>query len=303
MNKKIISMAVAAALVAPVVAQAADLSFKGDARFRTYHNDANGTASTKHDNRVRFVVTATDGDNMATARLTMDGADNAAATASTDYAYVGTKIGPVSLKLGDQRAYFGTNYLVNNAAKPNRVTAMMKAGPATIVIADDVSPNATPVDNARVSTGVIMAKVADFNVSVLSNETTTMIAAIGKAGPVKLAIESTDLNGVAGTYINVGMEVAGMDMGLTSVAMDAGLTTASLYSPVAALGTSNNGIRNANELTLLTVKKGNISFGAGTVDAAGDSLLDVGYKMGNTTFSYSSIDTTTRIAMQYNMKF
>ena len=152
MKKKLIAIAIAGVVAAPLTAQA---SSHGAQPQVTFGGDANFVMTNKADshwageNRVRLTIAAKANEKVtAHARIRMQEGwtspvtgkvvDNdlgystspmSAQGVRTDYAYIQMNAGPVSILAGDQLATFGTGIFIQGANPKNRLKVVYKEGP------------------------------------------------------------------------------------------------------------------------------------------------------------------------------
>ncbi len=249
MNKKLIAIAIAGTLAAPLAAQAADISMSGDAQFRYANTDNSGATMNAADNRVRFALTADLGDGVKVATRYVSGDADGSPKSTTgansnggyfDYAYIQMPIGPVTATVGDQKATWGTGFQVQNARLAQRIKLTFKAGPATVGLLSDGANDETVRGG---SDGVfVVGNVGGFKVGVINKPAPewTNFYLVGPAGPVNLAIESDDLAGKASMLVQATMGFGSVTGILAHATADAGNTAASYFSPISTLGTSTS---------------------------------------------------------------
>lgn len=304
MNKKIISMAVAAALVAPVVAQAADVSFSGDARYRwgVIQDEAGNTVSNTNDNRIRLKVDVKEEGISAHARMQFDN-NGAARNVLTDYAYIKAPIfgGAATLSVGDQIASFGAGLKVKNDRKPNRIKVAIPAGAFKATIYAD-----QPAGD--MGGGVLSGKAAGWNVAVLSTATkSTMIFAKGKAGPVDLTIENDSLGDKSSATMLMGkMPMGGMNIHFGYVGTDKGFEAHKLFNPISTIGNDQNtgimNLGNADGSSTNILAGVDLKAGPGTLVAmfGSSSSTDTGSPV---SFSATLIDLKYVVPLAKKAKF
>ena len=296
MNKKVIAMAVTAALAAPMMAQAADISFNGDARYRwgDIKTDVPDASNSVYDNRVRVVVTGkTDDGVSATARLSNDvtGASGATASASavtTDYAYITAPLmgGMATLDIGDQLATWGAGFAIKDDFKTGRVKLTVPVGDWSISGAYDP-------DNVAGSAAVV-GKVAGWKLGLLSAGKVTDIFAMGKAGPVGLTAENfTNGDSTAtGTLLMGQYPIGGMNLNFGYASTANGFVAHKKFTPISTIGKDQKtGILNLGEMGDTTAMLVGVDakagpgqvvamFGTGTVKGMADyalTMLDLKY--------------------------
>ena len=337
MNKKIISMAVAAALVAPVVAQAADINFSGDARYRwgQIQDSAGNTVQNAVDNRVRLKVDVKEDGISAHARIQLDNNEKSGdrtKSAVADYAYIKAPLfgGAATLSVGDQLATFGAGLSVNNDRKENRTKLAIPVGEAlTVGLYADHFATAT-VDQRNNGGATVSAKVAGWKLAALSTDSeTTIIYAKGKAGPVELTIENDSFKSKAAATMLMGkMPMGGMNIHFGYVGTEKGFTAHKLFNPVSTIGEDQKtGIMNlgndagdsTNILAGVDLKAGpgtlvamfgtsNLDYGFGSADV---TLMDLKYmvplaKKAMLTATYGSLSgdfKATAFGANINYKF
>jgi hypothetical protein len=178
MNRKLIALAVAGVMAAPLVAQA-DVSLGGDARVRYYSQTPDGgDAGAVSDSRVRLTINATDG-NVAgvnyrmklsnTTHNTADGSDKP--ILATDYAYAYVNTGLVKVSGGVMQITWGTGLVVNDA-RPNRIILSKGMGGFTVALGfDKIRESGLGVnDDGDKDNMLIFGKTKDFGLLYVSTQ-------------------------------------------------------------------------------------------------------------------------------------
>ena len=186
MNKKLLAIAVGAALVAPM-ASMADTKVFGDTRVR-YSTDttdmvgmADAATTDSTNSRVRLgVESKLDGVTVkARIKATNGTHGSSVSTIAPDYGYMSVPVGPVTVTGGLMIGNFG-NRLTYWDTRPNRVALSTKAGPATIALTFDKmreSGEESEVDKS--STKIIVnAKLPVGMVGVLASSVKDNSAAV-----------------------------------------------------------------------------------------------------------------------------
>jgi len=210
MKKKLIAIAIAAAVAAPLTAQAA-VTVSGDAEFKMTNRDSTGVTATAGNwgsdetwgtaddvagsgedsggwsgsNRVRVKIDAdlAGGVSVHTRFRTTTGFDNSssdngtvtALTVDTDYSYIVVPVGPVTLTMGDQLATWGTKYFADGARKDNRLKAAYKATSQLTLLATLDPIGDENADGAPKMTFYAITKLSNMMTAgiVYTGETTT----------------------------------------------------------------------------------------------------------------------------------
>lgn len=305
MKKKLIALAIAAAVAAPLTAQAA-ATLSGDAEFKmTNYGTAGLLGATQAKgwngyNRVRVKVDADLGAGVSVhTRLRMSiGADNEVSFSTTtpaaadpklnsttstnavrtDYAYLTAKVGPASLMMGDQLATWGTKVFIEGSTKMNRLKATFKpSGTLTAGITMDPYADA----------GEGKPQIGFFAIAKVSNMMTAGVLVIGKKDPatdaennifvkgqmagVTYGVESMTQNNTTderANYIMAGMKAGGANLALhiiTNKKADAD------WSPVGVINGQSDLIAAQTDITVITagLKAGGMDVTVG-VGQAGD---------------------------------
>jgi len=335
MNKKVIAMAVTAALAAPMIAQAADVSFKGDARYRWGQiSDQDGTAlpystgipavdamgsNTGTDNRVRVVVTAKMDDGVeATTRLISDNT-----SVDTDYAYIKVPLmgGMATLKAGDQLASWGVGLSIKDDKKEQRLNLVVPVGGFNIFANYDPTSGAAGAGSYG-ATG----KAGGYNMGLLmfGPEGKGMdIFAKGMAGPVGLAFEynSNSKSKATGMVLMGTYPMGGMNLNFGYASAADGFVAHKKFAPISTIGLDQKtGIMNfgtGGDQSALLVGV-DLKAGPGKLAAmfgqlspkVGDAstALDVKYNVGVFDVSYGTVSmpggvSFTSIGSAINVKF
>lgn len=341
MKKKLIALAIAAAVAAPLTAQAA-ATLSGDAEFTMGNSKATGWEGY---NRVRVKVDADLGGGVAIhTRLRMTtGGDNEVSFADanavadisssnavrTDYAYLTAKAGPVALTMGDQLATWGTKYFYQGAQKNNRLKAAVKVsdqftGMLTMDPYAKADGTGAPgfalygiykVSN-MMTAGIMLRGSKD---DTAATEAANNVFVKGQVGGVVFGFESDsakDNTGSRGNYMMVGMKAGGADLALhyaDATGQDSDFEPLGIINGDATTSAVDAGLSGAQKLTLLTagMKAGgmNVTVGAGRTEVAGttESIvgLDLGKKLGaaNFNFSYGTYAGDTGYGFSFKTKF
>lgn len=338
MNKKVIAMAVTAALAAPMIAQASDISFKGDARYRWGQiEDSNGNSlpyntgipavdalgsNTGVDNRVRIVATAKmDGGVEATTRMISD-----VGTVTTDYAYITAPLmgGMATLKAGDQLASWGIGLAIKDDKKAERLnlTVPLGAWKAFVNYDPGAGKGGLPSYGAVGKAGSFTTGLLIFGVDGKGMD----IFAKGAAGPVGLAFEYNSVD--AGAKKPTGMALMGkypmgginIDFGYASAAD--GFIAHKKFKPLSTIGldqkTGLMDFGTGGDQTAIVVGA-DLMAGPGRVTAMVGSLnnsttstsgtaLDLKYDVGVFGITYGTVDMGasgkyTAVGSEINVKF
>lgn len=187
MKKNLIAIAVAAAVIAPLTAQAA-VDVSGDARVRYYTNDrgasdVGGNPNTKGaqtDSRVGLNFQGTDGKTaMAKARLEITNTHGGAAeTINVDHAYIAANVGAgVKVTGGKTVANWGHKFVIWDAAA-DRVHITKKMGDLAMGLhftkgteAGLTATSDDTNDNSTTSVTVKMGKIGGLRYDMMKNET------------------------------------------------------------------------------------------------------------------------------------
>jgi len=333
MKKKLIAIAIAAAVAAPLTAQAA-ATLSGDAEFgmKNFSEGALfGMTNAKGwngYNRVRVKVDADLGGGVGVhTRLRMNlGMDNETDGGSsnavrTDYAYLTAKVGPAALTMGDQLATWGTKVFIEGATKQNRLVATFKpSGALTAKLIMDPY-----MDGAEGKPQIGFAVV-----SKLSNMMTAGLLYIGEKDPATDAENNIfvkgQMNGITygvesmsqentvdqdrANYVMLGMKAGGANLALHYVANK---TQDADWSPVGVINGNADLTAAQTDITMITagLKAGGMDVTVG-LGQAGDGTtnesmigLDLGKKMGaaDFVFSYGSHDSETAYGFKFKTKF
>ncbi len=284
MNKKLIAMAIAGALAAPLAAQAADVSFSGDARLQYANTDTSGATANPRDDRVRVRVTADMGDGVkAVARFRAQATNGVVDDA--DESYIVLPIGPVTATLGDQYATWGTGAYVQNSHKPGRVKLAMKAGGWTLLGMDDFG----------IGTVAAVGSIAGFNAGVINTSQAefTDVFVTGNAGPVGIAFENFTKASNSSMLVQATMGFGSVTGVLAYVSLDAGTALSNYFAPISTIGTGVNiGANTALQSAQATDETVTL---AGAVAAVGGGTVNV--------FAGSySLDSISIVDVQYTAK-
>ncbi len=320
MKKNLIAVAVAGVLAVPFAAQAADINFSGDARYKYFSvkNDTTGTTvdTSGRNNRVRLKVDAKmDGGASAHARTTFD----KGAAATSDYAYIGFKAGPVAVSAGDQMATWGHKIIADGTAKPNRIKLAMKTGGMKLMATDD---------NESVTVYALgKAGAGSFGVLYNNGAEKYDIFYKGKAGDISYGVETLNVGATtAGAddqnmmHVNFGMPMGGMGLKFQYVTTKGGYATDDDFEPLIGLNVRAGGKIGANgdstlmALTVSTKAAGmNVALKAGTYEdtvatvKTSDSAVGVaatkGFGAVKSTFYYGTIGKVTKAGITATVKF
>lgn len=308
MKKKLIAIAIAAAVAAPLTAQAA-VTVSGDAEFKMNHQETTsyvGAPNETHGgwsgtNRVRVKVDAdvAGGVSVHTRFRTTSGMDNSAAgaigalTVDTDYAYIKVPVGPVTLQMGDQLATWGTKYFAEGTRKDNRLKAIYKPSNQMTLLAtldpymDDKGDGAPKFSFYAIAK---MSNMMSAGIAYTLATTTYGPAAAGtekdavsnifvkgQMSGVTFGLESTDwseYDGSRSLYAMAGMKAAGADLGFHYV--KAG-SQDSDWSPIGVINGDANMAGGQNEYVVLTagMKAGGMDITVGAGSAGNEDVSGI----------------------------
>jgi hypothetical protein len=189
MNKKLIAIAVAGVMAAPLAAQA-DVTIGGDARVRyqSLELDAPGAENgARTTTRARLTIKATDGDAAGVvyrgklADVTHGAVTTDSAQLTTDYAYGYLNTGFVKISGGVMQSTWGTG-LVTNDARPNRMIFTKSMSGLTLALGFDKAQESgmgnDDTDNDQGQT-LIYAKTKNFGLIYVDKYTGKNISASG----------------------------------------------------------------------------------------------------------------------------
>lgn len=324
MKKKLIAIAIAAAVAAPLTAQAA-ATISGDAEFEMTNYSAAGLLGGPEiegwngNNRVRVKVDADLGGGVGVhTRIKMSTGDDALWQA--DYAYMTAKVGPASLTMGDQLATWGTKVFIEGSLKHNRLVAAFKPSntlTAKIIMDPYYKGAAAPFVGAPKMGLAVVSKLSNmmtagllYTQGVNGGDSSNNVFAKGQMSGITFGIESQSTADDRANYVMAGMKAGGADLALHYVTNK---TADADWSPVGVINGSADLVAAQTDITMITagMKAGGMNVTAG-IGQAGDGTtnesmigLDLGKKMGaaDFVFSYGSHDSETAYGFKFKTKF
>jgi len=321
MKKKLIAIAIAAAVAAPLTAQAA-VTVSGDAEFEMTNYTTAGLVGGNVEgwngnNRVRVKVDADLGDGVG-AHTRIKGSTGAGdALWQVDYAYLTAKVGPATLVMGDQLATWGTKVFIEGALKSNRMVAVFKpSNTLTAKIIMDPYLKGGTVGAPKMGLAFV-SKLSNmmtagllYGQGVNGADSTNNVFVKGQMSGITFGVESQSQTGDRANYVMAGMKAGGANLALhyvTNKVADAD------WSPVGVINGSADLVTAQTDITMITagMKAGGMNVTAG-VGQAGDGTtnesmigLDLGKKFGaaDFVFSYGSHDSETAYGFKFKTKF
>ncbi|MCW8826499.1 MAG: porin [Gammaproteobacteria bacterium] len=335
MKKNLIAIAIAAAVAAPLTAQAA-VNLSGDAEFVMQHTEAvtgvsGGWAGT---NEVRVKIDADLGGGVGVhGRMRLENGDSHATTltggasnqVTTDYAYLTAKAGPASLKMGDQLATWGTKVWIEGTLKQNRLAAGFKPSDALSVgvFLDPYYDGGEGKPQINFNAQFKLSNMMKAGLLYLGKKTITTgtdvdamnnIYVKGQMSGIVFGFESMDAGGASrANYLMAGMKAGGANLELHYLD---GKTADADWSPVGVINGDANLAGSSPDITVITagMKAGGMDITAGIGQAATgatgstkESLvgIDLGKKMGaaDFNFSYGTYNSASSYGFSFKTKF
>jgi len=331
MKKQLLIAAVAATMTSAAMA---DVSISGNAKYEFKNiEDVNNSTTNSGHTEVNLNITGKSGDTTVVLNTEWNGA-GAVDTASTsglldvEDMYVATKIGDVSVKMGDFAS--GTSGILgeidNGSRSTDKVSLSMPVGVATIGYTS--TPNAGSSDAFTVA-----MPIAGYNVSI--KESPNAYTAYGVSGDiagvgVRLEQQNSDTAASDVTFGNLTYSTNGVELGYAWIDADDSATTvteddSSIFAVEMASSnaqkTDVNGVQQFSAKTTVagntvTLKAGNLSHTAGHHDAdftqvdvkralAGGTTLAVTYTAADThnIANTATLTDTATLEVDLSVKF
>ncbi len=277
MKKQLLIAAVAATMTSAAIA---DISITGDAKYEYKNIEGTTNASTNTGyTEVNLLVKGTSGDTTVVLNSEYIGTGGADASLDIEDMYIQTKIGDVTVKVGDYTtptsAFLGE--IDNGTASNDKVTLSTSIAGASIAF------GSTPND-ASGNTVTVSMPVAGYNLTV--KESSDSYTAFGISGDVagfgvRLEQQNNDIADKDVTFGNITKEVNGVTLGFAWIDADNGSTTvteddSSIFAVEMAVNniqdTDVNGVQQFSAATsvagnAVTIKAGSVKGEAGYQDA------------------------------------
>jgi len=276
MKKQLLIAAVAATMTSVAMA---DISITGDAKYEYKSiEDANNSTTNTGNTEVNVSIKGTNGDTsvVVNTEFTDGSSTTAGAGVNVEDMYMATKIGDVSLKMGDFAS--GTSGILgeidNGARATNKVSASMNVAGAT------VGYHTTPGSGVSDSVTISMP-VAGYTVNV--KEAPNSYTAYGISGDVsgfgiRLEQQASDTADSDVTFGNLTYSTNGIDLGYAWISADDSATTvteddSSIFA--VEMGQASNGGQKTNAVGLkqfsakTSVAGNTVTVKAGTLEHKG----------------------------------